>query len=248
MRMAIRDLSGQHVLIFGGSSGIGLATAQQVRALGGEVTITGRSEERLKQAQQTLGGGRICVGDLTREADVIRGFDTAGSVDHVVLAGGTHLFGKVWTLSQDDLDRLMGERIWGPIYIVRQVAKRMKRGSITLMSGGLGSRPAPGAAIKHAVLCATEGLARGLALEMAPIRVNAIAPGHTRTPLFDGLLGENLDARLAEISENLPLGRVGTADEVADAIITLITNGFINGEVMHTDGAGRFAPPRMKFT
>jgi NAD(P)-dependent dehydrogenase (short-subunit alcohol dehydrogenase family) len=123
----------------------------------------------------------------------------------------------------------------------------MSAGSITLMSGGLGSRPAPGAAMKHAVLCATEGLARGLALELAPLRVNAIAPGYTRTPAFESLLGDDPAARIREMSANLPLKRIGRAEEVGEAVIGLMTNDFINGEVLHVDGAARFVRPALSY-
>jgi len=102
--------------------------------------------------------------------------------------------------------------------------------------------------MKHAVLCATEGLARGLALELAPLRVNAIAPGYTRTPAFEGLLGDDPAARIEEMSANLPLKRVGRAEEVGQAVIALMTNEFINGEVLHVDGAGRFVRPALTYS
>jgi len=241
-------LSGRRVLVLGGSSGIGLATAQLAKDLGAEVTITGRSKERLAQAKRVLGDVNAWIGDITREQDTANAFARLGVVDHVFLSGGGSVFGNLVKLPHAELERIVDERIWAVVYVARGAASHMKAGSITLMSGGLGSRPAPGAAMKHAVLCATEGLARGLALELAPLRVNAIAPGYTRTPAFEGLLGDDPAARIEEMSANLPLKRVGRAEEVGQAVIALMTNEFINGEVLHVDGAGRFVRPALTYS
>jgi NAD(P)-dependent dehydrogenase (short-subunit alcohol dehydrogenase family) len=241
-------LRSQRVLVLGGSSGIGLATAKLAKDLGADVTITGRSQDRLAQAKAALGEVNAWVGDITREQDTAQAFARLAVVHHVFLAGGGSLFGNLVTLPQAELERIVHERIWAAVYVARAAAAHMTTGSITLMSGGLGSRPAPGAAMKHAVLCATEGLARGLALELAPLRVNAIAPGYTQTPAFESLLGDDPAARIREMSAILPLKRVGRAEEVGQAVIALMTNEFINGEVLHVDGGGRFVRPALSFS
>ena len=242
------ELRGQRVLVLGGSSGIGLATAKLAKDLGAEVTITGRSGARLAQAKAALGDVNAWVGDITREEDTARAFAQLGVVHHVFLAGGGAVFGKLVDVAQSELERIVQERIWAVVYVARAAAAHMSGGSITLMSGALGSRPAPGAAMKHAVLCATEGLARGLALELAPLRVNAIAPGYTRSPGFESLLGDDPDAKVREMATVLPLKRVGRVEEVGQAAIALMTNEFINGEVLHVDGAGRFVRPALSFS
>ncbi|MSP89312.1 MAG: SDR family oxidoreductase [Alphaproteobacteria bacterium] len=242
------EMHGRRVLVLGGSSGIGLATARLAHELGAVVTITGRNVTRLDAARTLIGGGDAFVGDITRESDVASAFARLGIVDHVFLAGGGSLFGNLVELPQDRLEGLVQERIWAPVYVARCAVRHMTAGSITLMSGGLGSRPVPGGAMKHAVLCATEGLARGLALELAPLRVNAIAPGYTRTPAFESLLGDDPEAQIARMAAGLPLKRIGRPEEVAQAVLALMTNDFINGEVLHADGAGRFVAPALKFT
>ena len=241
-------LRGQQVLVLGGSSGIGLATAKLAKDLGAEVTITGRSKDRLAQAKAALGEVNAWVGDITREQDTADAFARLGVVHHVFLSGGGAVFGNLVKLPQAELERIVQERIWAVVYVARGASAHMTAGSITLMSGGLGSRPAPGAAMKHAVLCATEGLARGLALELAPLRVNAIAPGYTQTPAFESLLGDDPAAKIREMSAILPLKRVGRAEEVGQAVIALMTNEFINGEVLHVDGGGRFVRPALSFS
>lgn len=242
------ELRGRRVLVLGGSSGIGLATARLAHELDADVTITGRNAARLEAARAQIAGLDVVEGDITRESDIAATFSRLGRVDHVFLSGGGALFGNAVDLPQQRIDGLVQERILAPIYVARAAVRHMTLGSITLMSGGLGSRPVPGGAIKHAVLCATEGLARGLALELAPLRVNAIAPGYTRTPNLESLLGDDPEGTIARMSQGLPLKRIGRAEEVAQAVIALMTNDFINGEVLHADGAGRFVAPALKFT
>jgi NAD(P)-dependent dehydrogenase (short-subunit alcohol dehydrogenase family) len=89
-------------------------------------------------------------------------------------------------------------------------------------------------------VAAAEALTRSLALELAPIRVNAIAPGWTDTPLVSNVLGDNYDAVIRSVSEKIPVKRIGKSKEVAEAVIMLMNNGFINGEVLHIDGGERY--------
>jgi NAD(P)-dependent dehydrogenase (short-subunit alcohol dehydrogenase family) len=112
----------------------------------------------------------------------------------------------------------------------------MTAGSITCLSGQLGSRPAAGAVVTSAMNAAVEALAKGLALELAPIRVNAVAPGLIDTPL----LGDARDQGAEWATATLPVGRIGRADEVAQAVILLMSNDYITGEVLHVDGGGRY--------
>jgi NAD(P)-dependent dehydrogenase (short-subunit alcohol dehydrogenase family) len=108
------------------------------------------------------------------------------------------------------------------------------------MSGSLSSRPRPGTAILMAMLPATEALAPALALELAPVRVNAVIPGLIDTPLLHTAYGAECDTLVKDRAANLPGGRVGTADEVAQVIVMLMINAYLTGEVVHVDGGGRF--------
>ena len=127
------------------------------------------------------------------------------------------------------------QRFWGPLYIVRSAAPKMVQGSITFLSGQLASTPNVGSLVTAATQAAIEVLAKGLALELAPVRVNAIAPGLIDTPL----IGEARTEAAKWAKDKLPVRRMGLAEEVAQAVILLMTNGFITGEVLHIDGGGR---------
>jgi NAD(P)-dependent dehydrogenase (short-subunit alcohol dehydrogenase family) len=108
------------------------------------------------------------------------------------------------------------------------------------ISGALADRPsAQGTAVLAAASAAREAFARGLALELAPLRVNTLAPGPIDTPLLARILGAHRDAYGAALSERLPQGRLGTADEAGAAVVFLMRNGFVNGETLHVDGGAR---------
>jgi NAD(P)-dependent dehydrogenase (short-subunit alcohol dehydrogenase family) len=122
------------------------------------------------------------------------------------------------------------------VHVVRQAKPRMDGGSITLMSGLYSTRPAAGGAIGAAAVAAVEGMTRALALDLAPIRVNAVAPGLIDTPLWDSF-GSQRDAILASTAR-LPVGRAGRPEEVAAAVIFLMCNDFVTGTILSIDGGG----------
>lgn len=231
-------LDGQRVVVIGGSSGIGLAAARLARAEGADVTIAGRSEDRLHEAHRELGGGDTAVLDITDEAATGALFARWPRIDHVVISAGTVLNGAIVKNDLDTLRRIVDERLWGVTHVVRHAAPRMAGGSITLTSGGLSSRPRPGAAMLTAVLAAVEALAPALALELAPVRVNTVTPGLVDTPLLRASPG--WETRTEARAAMLPVRRIGTAGDVAQVILMLMANGYVTGEVIHVDGGGRY--------
>jgi NAD(P)-dependent dehydrogenase (short-subunit alcohol dehydrogenase family) len=233
-------LHGAHVVVIGGSSGIGLATAQLARQAGATLTIAGRSQDKLRQAQQQLGEVRTVVADITHEADVGQVFEGLSCVDHVVVAAGTIQNGRIVDNDLATLRRIIDERIWGVTYVVRHAAPKMTQGSITFTSGGLSSRPRVGSAMLTTALAGVEAMTPALALELAPLRVNTVTPGLIDTPLLHHTYGAEREAIMANRAAVLPGKRVGTAEEVAQAMLMLMTNAYMTGEVLHIDGGGRF--------
>jgi NAD(P)-dependent dehydrogenase (short-subunit alcohol dehydrogenase family) len=234
-------LEGERVVIIGGSSGIGLETARLALAQGGVVTIAGRSEDRLRRAAESLSGGkrlRSVVADVTNEASIKALFSTESHVDHVFVPAGELRPGTANVLTDEvaNMRAILEARLLGVCHVVRHAKPFMQSGSITLMSGLYAARPAAGGAMAAAAVAAVEGMTRALALDLAPIRVNAVAPGIIDTPLWDkfGPIRESILARGA----TLPVGRIGKPEEIAEAVVFLMSNGFVNGIVLPVDGGG----------
>jgi NAD(P)-dependent dehydrogenase (short-subunit alcohol dehydrogenase family) len=229
------DLQGSQVIIIGGSSGMGLATAQLAKERGAVVTIASRSAEKLHHAANQLGDVRTVVADMTSETDVGTIFHDLDRVDHVFISAGGWFGARVMEGDLDTFRSDVAQRIWGPLYIVRHAVPKMARGSFTFLTGEAASKPADGAAVTCALLAGLEMLVKGFALELAPIRVNAIAPGMIDTPIR----GDHRAEAAKWAADNLPVQRIGMAEEVAQAAVLLMTTGFITGEILHIDGGGR---------
>ncbi|KWI56037.1 short-chain dehydrogenase [Burkholderia pseudomultivorans] len=239
MQSAVLD--GTHVVVFGGSSGIGLAAAMTAKARGAAVTLVGRSAARLEAAAQAIGGARTAIADIADRQAVQAVFDTMTRVDHLVVTAGRFIAGKLGETDPDQLLAAIQERIAGPVYAIRAALPLMpETGSIVLTGGQLSDRPSGhGTSVVAAAVRGVEALAQSLALELKPIRVNVVAPGFVETPLYDTFGPEARSAILAGAASTLPGGRVGQAGEVGEAIAFLLGNGFMNGEILHIDGGGR---------
>lgn len=235
-------LHGSQVVVFGGSSGIGLAAAQAAKAKGANITIVGRTAEKLQRAAGEIGGAQTAVADMASRESIEAVFAGMSRVDHLVITAGSVHAGKLAETDPDKLLAEVNEHIGGSLYAVKAAIGRMPTtGSIVLMGGQFSDRPAGNGTSTMALACrGVEALARSLALEFKPIRVNVISPGFVDTPLYDAFGKDGRAALLAQAAEALPVGRIGRPDEVADAIIFLLTNGYMNCEVLHIDGGGRF--------
>jgi NAD(P)-dependent dehydrogenase (short-subunit alcohol dehydrogenase family) len=235
------QLDGRTVLIFGGTSGIGLSAAVQAKAAGANVIVVGSDAARAEQAATAndLHGWRAA--DVTNRDAIEAALADIPHVDHLVLLAGTFVAGKVLEAEVGYLQRAFDERVWAAVHVLRALGNRLaKDGSITFISGSLADRPkAYGTAILAAASSAMEALARGLALELAPIRVNTLSPGPIDTPILAKTLGAGRDAAVAAMKETLPLHRLGTADEAGAAVVFLMTNGFMNGATLNVDGGAR---------
>ncbi|WP_227437559.1 SDR family oxidoreductase [Methylobacterium sp. W2] len=229
------------VVIFGGTSGIGLAAAIQAKAAGAKVIVVGFNPEGAERVATENGLDGWRAADVTRDETIAQALADIPHVDHLVLLAGSFVAGKVLKAEVEYLKRAFDERIWAAIHTLRALGDRLSRnGSVTFISGALADRPsAQGTAVLASASAAMEALARGLVLEMAPVRFNTLSPGTTDTPLLARTLGANRDAYVAALSEKLPQRRLGTANEAGAAVVFLMANGFMNGETLHIDGGSR---------
>ena len=234
-------LQGQTVVLFGGTSGIGLAAAIQAKAAGAKVIVIGSNAERARQAATANGLDGWRAADVTRSETITTALADIAQVDHLVLLAGSFVAGKVRDAEVDYLQRAFDERIWASVHAIRALGDRLsKNGSITFISGALSDRPnAFGTAVLGAASAAMGALARGLALELAPTRVNALSPGITDTPLLSRAFGDGLDAFVSSLKDKLPQHRLVTAAEAGAAVVFLMTNGGMNGQTLHIDGGSR---------
>jgi NAD(P)-dependent dehydrogenase (short-subunit alcohol dehydrogenase family) len=236
------SLVDQRIVIIGGSSGMGLATARATAAAGAAVTIASGSQQRLEAALSSLAGlpGSCdgAVADARSEADVAALFDRVGELDHLVYtAADPQTPRPLKDLSLEEARQVSDVRFWGAVAAVKHAASRIRPGgSIVLTSGTIGVRPVPGAALAASGAAAVEGLARGLAVELAPVRVNAVRPGVIRTPMWDRIPEPQRDAVLATLAERTLTKTVGAPDQIAAAHLYLMENRFVTGTVLTVDG------------
>jgi len=234
------SLAHRTVVILGGSSGIGLATAKAAKAEGARVVVTGRSADRLKSAQALLGAeARTVALDVADEAGTRALFEELDRVDHVFITAGIVVLDSGLAPDSTSLRPALDTRFWGAFAAAKYGAAKMRGGgSITFMSGTTARRPLKGAAVATASCGAVEAFARALAVDLAPTRVNTIQPGYVDTPMLDELLGEARNAIKAEAGAHLPVKRIGRPEEIADAVLFLMKNGYVNGITLTVDGGG----------
>jgi NAD(P)-dependent dehydrogenase (short-subunit alcohol dehydrogenase family) len=234
------SLAHKTVVVLGGTSGIGLATAKAAQSEGARVIVTGRSRERLTAAQAELGSGARTVAlDVVDEAGTRALFQEIDRVDHIFITAGSVALDARLAPDSASLRPALEVRFWGAFNAAKYGAAKMNEGgSITFMSGTTARRPLRGAAVATASCGAVEAFARALAIDLAPIRVNTLQPGYVDTPMLDDLLGEARAKIKAEAGARLPVKRIGRPEELADAVLFLMKNGYVNGITLTVDGGG----------
>lgn len=227
-------LAGKKVVVIGGSSGIGLATAELAKKEGAEIIIASRSAAKLDPVAERLKVTAIPT-DVTSDQSVAELFRRTGPVDHVVLTAAQLRTGPFKTVPMEDVRGTMEGKFWGAWRVAREAEIR-PGGSLTLVTGFLSVRPRPNSAIISAANGALESLARALALELAPVRVNAVSPGVIDTPIRAAMPEAARNEMLAKTAAALPVGRVGMAEDIAWQILSFMANGFATGSIVYVDG------------
>ena len=232
-------LEDRKVVVFGGSSGMGLATAKGAALEGAHVTIASSRRDRVDAALNELPDG--CDGaavDIRDESGVAAFFDRLGEVDHLVSTAGDQFTPRpLRQLSLDQARAVLDVRFWGAVTIIKYAAPHVRPGgSIGLTTGTVGRRPLPGAALAAAGAGAAEGLVRGLAVELAPIRVNAVRAGAFRTPMWDGVPEAQREALFARLAQRALTGTIGEPEQIAAAHLYLMHNDYVTGTIHTVDG------------
>ena len=233
-----QSFHGQNVVIIGSSSGIGLATAKQAKEAGANLFLLSRNAERLRDAADAIGGAVQVVSDIAApQPSIFAGIDR---IDHLLITAGTVHLQPLKDQSEADLSKVITERLIGPLLAIKAALPLLHgASSITMTSGQFASRPAAIGAVVAAAIAAVESTVRALALELSPMRINAISPGWVDTPLLDGLMGEAKRQVLEQTASTLPSRNIGRPEDIAQAILFLMANRFVTGEVLHIDGGGR---------
>lgn len=232
------SLQNQRVVVIGGTSGIGLEVAKLFSHQGAKVIVASRSKEKLAAAQEQAGlelDGYIL--DFRDEQQNEQFFQKVGEFDHLIVTAGDGIMGSFAALPVEQAKFAFDSKFWGQYLIVKSSLPYIKKsGSITLTSGVYGLRPAQGASTLAAINSAVEGLVRGLAVDLAPIRVNAVSPGLVDTPIYSAMDASAREGMFQAVAQSLLLKHIAKPDEIAHAYTYLATSTFTTGSTIQIEG------------
>jgi NAD(P)-dependent dehydrogenase (short-subunit alcohol dehydrogenase family) len=234
-------LNGKRIVFLGGSSGIGLAAAQAAAREGAQLVIGSSRQASIDKALAALPAGtQSHVLDLAEEAKIRALFETLGAFDHLVFTAGENL--KLGMLADTQIEQARDFwrlRYWGAFTAAKYASPHIRPGGSIVFTSGLASaRPHSGWSVASSICGAMEGLTRALAVELAPIRVNAVAPGVVKTPLWDGMSETDRTALYRQMDESLLVGHAGEGAEVAEAYLYLMRQTYGTGHILTVDGGG----------
>lgn len=240
MKTTIKNsLKGKQVVLLGGSSGIGLATALAVAREGASIVIVSSSQRRINDALSILPqNSKGFTADLGDEKQIEELFKKIGKFDHLVFTAGDELkFRELSVLDIDEAKQSINLRFWGSIMAAKYGAPLIRKGgSITLTTGAIGKRPRTGTVVIAGMASAIDGLTRSLAFELAPIRVNAVCAGTVRTNLLANMPELEREMLFNKVGSKLLTGKIGDANDLAEAYLYLMRGSFTTGQIIVVDG------------
>jgi NAD(P)-dependent dehydrogenase (short-subunit alcohol dehydrogenase family) len=240
--------TGQWVHVIGASHGIGEEIARAFAAEGADVLIAGRSKERLDAAAERIGHPvRVRQADATSQADVDALFADAARIDHLVLAvsGGMVGLGALAELGEDALREGFEGKVFAQLRVLKAALPKLAPdASVTFIGAGSSRAAFPGTVGRAAANGAIDAAVRPLAVELAPVRVNAVAPGVIDTAWWHPLPDADRAAFFEATAGTTPVGRIGRPHDVAEAVLFLAGNGFTTGVVLDVNGGATLATGR----
>ena len=240
--MSSLSLRGQRVVVIGGSSGIGFGVAQAALAEGASVSIGSSNAAKVAAAGERLGAGASGHPiDVRDEASVAAFFARVGAFDHLVYTAGDwgplRSGGAIPQLDFAAAQGVFAVRFWGALAAIKHAQGKISAtGSVTVTNGAVAHRPRKGASVASAMAGSIEHLTRALAVDLAPLRVNAVCPGIVLTEVWDDMPADRREAQLKRMTERQPLPRGGTPAEVSEAYLYLMKGTFTTGQVLIVDG------------
>jgi NAD(P)-dependent dehydrogenase (short-subunit alcohol dehydrogenase family) len=238
------ELGGQTVVLIGGSTGIGLETARRARAEGADVILTGRDPDKLERAAREVDARNTAAFDANDHAALKDFFDgLLGPIDHVLITAGGPRYVPLLEMDADQVRDAVSSKIVLALEVARNAVGKMRPGGTLLLVGGTGGRRiSREIGIVSAATAVLPPFTATLALSLAPVRVNLIAPGFVDTPLSAALVGDGLDARREQLRTTLPIGRVVTPADVAALAVHVMANTALTGATYDIDGGQQFVP------
>ncbi|MFE3878291.1 SDR family oxidoreductase [Kitasatospora sp. NPDC059146] len=236
------SLLGQRLIVVGAGSRTGRAVATAASAAGATVVLAGPDPRKLEwTAGELAGPSEVLPVDLVEEQSIARFAERVGTFDHLVSTAAMPANGPLRDLELADVQRAFAAKVIGPLLLAKHLAgQASERGSFTFFSGVAAWRPAPARTVMATTNGALAFLVQALAVEIAPVRVNAVSPGIVDTGSWDGL-GADKDAFLRGVAARNPARRVGTPEDLVKAVLYAIDNPYVTGTVLHVDGGGRLA-------
>jgi NAD(P)-dependent dehydrogenase (short-subunit alcohol dehydrogenase family) len=230
-------LKGKKVLVIGRGGGIARAVTMAAREAGARVVAAGRSQEKLAAEYADEPDISAEYVDLTDEDSIVALGERLGSLDHIVSTASARARGKIADLNRDSVRLSFDTKVIGPLMLAKHLAPRISPGgSITIFSGVAANKIAVGTLAVAITNGAADVLARSLALELAPTRVNAVSPGVIDTGAWDALGDEGKSAYFRDLTERNPARRIGTTDDIAEAVLYAMTSSFVTGMTLRVDG------------
>jgi len=233
------SLNGKRIVLIGGTSGFGLATAKAAAAEGADLVVVSSRQSSVDKALSILPDNTQGYAvDVSDEQQVEELFKKIGEFDHLVFSAGETLqIGNPTDVNIEDSRQFFNVRYWGALMAAKHGSPHIRKGgSIILTNGIVGIRPWKGWSVAASIGGAVESLTKGLAIDLAPIRVNAVCAGMVKTDLWNNIPEAEREAMYNEVGSKLLTGRVGEAEDIAEAYIFLMKGNYTTGQVVVVDG------------